>query len=450
MYLIPIIGGALVLLVLLYWTIRHCRRAPRKSSDHPYEFETPPIMQHHSTTDTAAAIVSPMDPSASFASFKDTKGVWLSGSGRTVASAKSGSCRSVTGSTMPDLVLDSTQKDQVFQVLHHDPLLATRRLAVDKIAFERVLGEHATRQSWLCQFEGDEIVVKRLAPQDGDVFPVLMTFVQEIQLAASLEHPNVIRFLGVAWGKNLRSLCYVAEYLPRGDLATFLRRSRKRRLQGQHTSSSTISDSSGGSNRSLQCTEPGSHPPSLQSSGSSFSLASWVDDKVPLAIGVARAVAYLHSRRHPIVYRVIRARKVALSDRYEPKLTDLTPAVGGAPPPDQEALAAGIGDAFWTAPELLTGGAATLASDIYAFGVLMAELDSEAKRPYYNARDARSGEKLRAFQVLNLVASDQLRPHFAATCPPEIRALAQACLRHNPTQRPTAREVLRSLESWVL
>ncbi|KAG7382269.1 hypothetical protein PHYBOEH_010546 [Phytophthora boehmeriae] len=453
LYLIPMIIGGLLCVALLYWIItRRRRRNPHNNSDtNGVEvFDTPPLIegQNASPSPNSVAVTSPMDPNASFASFKDaepTKNVWLSGSGRTVTSVKSGS--SSSGINAPEFMLETTQQDELFGILHHDAALATRRLAVDKIAFERVLTENSTRQLSLCQFEGEEIVVKRLTPPThaDEVFPALLTFVHEIQLAASLEHPNIARFLGVAWGTKLRLLCYVSEFLPRGDLASFLRRIRKRRLQ---QSSSTISVASGDSSSVVKGSQLS--PPSLQSSGSGFLLTSWLEDKVPLAIGVARALVYLHSRRPiPIIYRVIRARKVELSDRYEPKLTDLAPAVGGAPPPDQEALAAGIGDAFWTAPELLSGGPATEASDIYAFGVLMAEIDSEAKRPYYNAQDTRSGEKLRAFQVLNLVASGQLRPHFAPSCPPEIRGLALACLQQNPTHRPTARDVLRSLQSSV-
>ncbi|KAE9015297.1 hypothetical protein PR003_g12582 [Phytophthora rubi] len=449
LYLIPIILGALVLLFLLLWLLCRRPRRRRKSSESFQVFDTPPIIESHRAMGDSgpAVVVSPMDPLASFSSFKDhdtsTKNVWLSGSGRTLNSARSGcSSRSLTASSVADFTLDTTQRDAVFRVLHHDSALATQRLAVDKIAFERVLGESATRQLWLCQFEGDEIVVKRLTPpdKDEDAFPALMTFVREIQLTASLEHPNVARFLGVAWGQSLRSLCFVAEYVARGDLASFLRRSRKRRLQMTQQVSSS---SSGGSTSSN--TGPS---PSLQSSGSGFTLTSWIDDKLPLAIGVTRALAYLHSRRpKPIVYRVLRASKVAVSDRFETKLIDLTPAAEGAPPVDQEELAAGSGSAFWTAPELLTGGSPTQASDIYAFGVLLAEIDSEGKRPYQSTRDSRSGDKLRAFQVLNLVASGELRPHFAPNCPAEVRGIALACMRQNPMQRPTAREVLRDLQS---
>ncbi|KAI9981598.1 hypothetical protein PInf_009354 [Phytophthora infestans] len=271
-----------------------------------------------------------MDPMASFSSFKDekvSKNVWLSGSGRTINSAKSGSSsRSLTASSVADYALTTSQTDEIFHVLHHDAQLATQRLAVDKIAFERVLAESATRQLWLCQFEGEEIVVKRLNPPDNDdVFPAVMNFVHEIRLTA--------------------------------------------------------------------------------------------------------------------------AKKVAMSDHFEAKLIDLTPAAEGSPPVDQKDMAAGIGNAFWTAPELLTGGSPTPATDIYAFGVLLAEIDSEAKRPYYSARDSRSGEKLRAFQVLYLVASGELRPHFAANCPTEVREVALACMRQNPMQRPTAHEVLQGLQS---
>ncbi|GMF12974.1 unnamed protein product [Phytophthora lilii] len=458
LYLIPIVLGGLALLLLLLWLLCR-RRSRRKSSEHGEALDTPPIGDtlRSASRDSGPSVVSPMDPMASFSSFKDqndnsTKNVWLSGSGRTVNSAKSlGSSRSLAASSVADYVLDTTQKDQIFNILHHDSALATQRLAVDKIAFERVLGESSTRQLWLCQFEGEEIVVKRLTPPDHEqeVFPALLNFVREIQLTASLEHPNISRFLGVAWGKSLRSLCFVGEYLSRGDLASFLRRSRKRRLQiAQQVSSSSLSDASGGSSSSNTAVTGPSPVPSLQSSGSGFTLTSWIDDKLPIAIGIVRALVYLHTRRpKPIVYRVLRARKVAMSDHFEPKLIDLTPAAEGSPPVDQEELAAGVGNAFWTAPELLTGGSPTQASDIYAFGVLLAELDSEAKRPYHSARDLRSGKKLRAFQVLNLVASGELRPHFAANCPQEVREIALACMRQNPMQRPTAREVLQGLQN---
>ncbi|KAG1703559.1 hypothetical protein DVH05_007503 [Phytophthora capsici] len=461
LYLIPIVLGGLVVLGLLLYLVFRWRRS--SSSEGFERFTTTPIAEGQRQVeppDNTPAVVSPMDPMASFSSFKDvmnsTKNVWLSGSGRTLNSARSAdSSRSLTSSGMADYALTTAQKDQVFHILHHDSQLATQRLAVDKIAFERVLGDTSTRQLWLCQFEGEEIVVKRLNPpeKDDQVFPALLTFVHEIQLTASLEHPNIAKFFGVAWGQSLRSLCFVAEYVARGDLASFLRRNRKRRLQlSQQMSSSSLSDASGGSTSSAvtgqsALTGP-SPPPSLQSSGSGLTLTSWIDDKLPIAVGIMRALVYLHTRRpKAILYQVLRTRKVALSDRFEPKLIDLTPAAEGSPPVDQEELAAGVGNAFWTAPELLTGGFPTQASDIYAFGVLLAEIDSEAKPPYHSARDTRSGEKLRAFQVLNLVASGELRPHFGANCPAEVREIALACMRQNPMQRPTAREVLRGLQS---
>ncbi|KAF4135950.1 Protein tyrosine kinase [Phytophthora infestans] len=460
LYLIPIILGGLLVLGLLLWLLyrsRRTRHSQRKSSGDFEDLTSPPIVEtrhHQDDSINVLAVVSPMDPMASFSSFKDekvSKNVWLSGSGRTINSAKSGSSsRSLTASSVADYALTTSQTDEIFHVLHHDAQLATQRLAVDKIAFERVLAESATRQLWLCQFEGEEIVVKRLNPPDNDdVFPAVMNFVHEIRLTASLEHPNIAKFLGVAWGKNLRSLCLVAEYFAKGDLASFLRRNRHRRLQvNQQLSSSSLSDVSGGSSSSATTNQTAmTGPPSLQSSGSGFMLTSWAD-KLPIAIGIARALLYLHTRHpQPIVYRVLRAKKVAMSDHFEAKLIDLTPAAEGSPPVDQKDMAAGIGNAFWTAPELLTGGSPTPATDIYAFGVLLAEIDSEAKRPYYSARDSRSGEKLRAFQVLYLVASGELRPHFAANCPTEVREVALACMRQNPMQRPTAHEVLQGLQS---
>ncbi|KAF1784129.1 Protein kinase-like domain [Phytophthora cactorum] len=309
------------------------RYGQRRSSADFEDLTTPPIVENHRhrvDTTNAQAVMSPMDPMASFSSFKDenaNKNVWLSGSGRTINSAKSGgSSRSLTASGVADYALTTPQRDEIFHILHHDSQLATQRLAVDKIAFERVLG------------------------------------------------------------KTQRGKC------------------------GSQLSSSSVSDASGGSSSSATTAMTG--PPSLQSSGSGFMLTSWIDDKLPIAIGIVRALV-----------------------------------CGGIATRGPGRNGGRCWQHLLDSPRAANGGSPTQATDIYAFGVLLAEIDSEAKRPYHSARDSRSGEKLRAFQVLNLVASGELRPHFAANCPTEVREIALACMRQDPLQRPTAGEVLQGLQS---
>ncbi|KAF1788839.1 Protein kinase-like domain [Phytophthora cactorum] len=177
---------------------------------------------------------------------------------------------------------------------------------------------------------------------------------------------------------------------------------------GSQLSSSSVSDASGGSSSSATTAMTG--PPSLQSFRSGFMLTSWIDD---------------NCRSLLVLFELF---------------------CGGSPPVDQEEMAAGVGNTFWTAPELLTGGSPRKPL-IFMRSECYWPRSTRRQSDRYSARDSRSGEKLRAFQVLNLVASGELRPHFAANCPTEVREIALACMRQDPLQRPTAGEVLQGLQS---
>ena len=83
-------------------------------------------------------------------------------------------------------------------------------------------------------------------------------------------------------------------------------------------------------------------------------------------------------------------------------------------------------------PEVLNKEPYTLSSDIYSFGVVMAEVSS-GKPPFHKRKHDAS---------LALAICNGLRPEFGKGTPEIYKKLAHRCMNANPDQRPTAGELL--------
>ncbi|CAI2189286.1 15796_t:CDS:2, partial [Funneliformis geosporum] len=85
----------------------------------------------------------------------------------------------------------------------------------------------------------------------------------------------------------------------------------------------------------------------------------------------------------------------------------------------------------YIAPEVLNGELYTFASDIYSFGVIMAEL-STGNPPFYDRKHDVS---------LSLDICNGLRPEFGKGTPEFYKKLAYRCMNADPNQRPTSKEL---------
>jgi hypothetical protein len=92
----------------------------------------------------------------------------------------------------------------------------------------------------------------------------------------------------------------------------------------------------------------------------------------------------------------------------------------------------------YIAPEVLNKEPYTLSSDIYSFGVIMAELSS-GKPPFYNRKHDAS---------LALDICNGLRPEFGKGTPEIYKKLAYKCMNANSNQRPTAEELYNIISYW--
>ena len=92
----------------------------------------------------------------------------------------------------------------------------------------------------------------------------------------------------------------------------------------------------------------------------------------------------------------------------------------------------------YIAPEVLNGKQHTLSSDIYSFGVIMAELSS-GSTPFHD----RKHDSSLAFDICN-----GFRSEFGKGTPEIYKKLAYKCMNANPNQRPKADELNQILLLW--
>ncbi|CAB4403456.1 unnamed protein product [Rhizophagus irregularis] len=92
----------------------------------------------------------------------------------------------------------------------------------------------------------------------------------------------------------------------------------------------------------------------------------------------------------------------------------------------------------YIAPEVLNGEPYSLSSDIYSFGIIMAELSS-GKPPFHK----RNHDTTLALKICN-----GLRPEFGKGTPEIYKKLAYKCMNANSNQRPTASELCDIIKFW--
>ncbi|KAL4303693.1 hypothetical protein GQ457_10G029410 [Hibiscus cannabinus] len=161
----------------------------------------------------------------------------------------------------------------------------------------------------------------------------------ELRFLNRLNHPNVVKLMGYCNEGDHRIVVY--EYMCKGSLDAHLLRENYTEL-------------------------------------------NW-SRRIKIAIGVARAVDYLHSCATPVIHRDLKASNVLLDVKvfiklrvmlqdFNPKLSDFGLARHG-PLKDQSHVSSSvIGTRGYFAPEYFATGHLTVKTDVYSFGVVLLEL----------------------------------------------------------------------------
>ncbi|KAE9324058.1 hypothetical protein PF008_g17203 [Phytophthora fragariae] len=251
--LVPIIIGAIIVVLLVGLLLRVRKRRRERSRDHELEG----TLVSPSNVRVEAGDRGPRDT-------RDQSTARAVGAGSTI----------VSNSTMQS---SEYGPNATLKTLLASEFLSGKRIPYESIVFKRVISKGAYGEVWLGDVIGQQVAVKRLLQNKTHLAEEVREFAQEVEISASLVHPNIVAFIGVAWN-SLNNLAMVIEYFPTGDLQTYLRKN--------------------------------------------FDLLSWPKDKIHVAVGIALALEYLHSRTPPLIHRDLKSKNVLLTKKLEAKLID--------------------------------------------------------------------------------------------------------------------------------
>ncbi|MBA0873354.1 hypothetical protein Goshw_001145 [Gossypium schwendimanii] len=288
------------------------------------------------------------------------------------------------------------------------------RAATRKFSKENIIGEGGFGRVYIGYINPDSM--KAAKPDTGKAIAIKVLgrrgiqsdeeWQNELRFLNKSNHPNVVKLMGYCSERHHRIVVY--EYMCNGSLDAHLLRENNTGL-------------------------------------------NW-NRRIKIAIGVARAIAYLHSCTRPVIHRDLKSSNILLDADFNPKLSDFGLARHG-PLEDQSHVSTRIlGTRGYFAPEYFTTGHLTVKADVYSFGVVLLEIFSACVA----IRRCTDGTKsdlaiwakphLSNHMELHNIIDKKIARNINIEEAHKFASIIGQCLRSDPRDRPTMGEVLASLE----
>ena len=242
--------------------------------------------------------------------------------------------RSVSSSKIKNEILNKEMnklgKSEFYSSLNNNSL--NFFINYDEIKKEEEIGGGGMGTVYLGEWQGKQVALKKIKNDytKGENKILLKKFINEINIIASLRHPNILLYMGTTIDENIYYM--ITEYLPIGSLSDYIHLYKKTLTEKQ---------------------------------------------KINIALQIAIAIQYIHSRK--IFHCDLKSSNVLLDENFKIKLSDF----GLSFSMSEERREVAGGTFFWMAPEILNNKKYEFSSDIYSYGMILWELLTE-KNPYYN------------------------------------------------------------------
>jgi len=255
------------------------------------------------------------------------------------------------------------------------------RIKYDELEFDELVSAGSAGEVYLGYYYGTPVAIKKLFALPPDQKHLVA---REFGMMTEVNHPNIVQFLGIC--DHETGVYLITEYVEHGDLFDLLI------FGGQPI--------------------------------------NW-KVKTKIALQVAQAVYYLHSRK--IIHRDLKSQNVLIGENMKIKLCDL----GLATLLENTKRMTVCGTNEWMAPEILMEDNYGDKADVFSFGIVLTELIT-CQPP--KKRDI---QKMLAFDVEGFMSE------LPSGCPSEFAQLVVDCCKFKPGERPAFKDIVARLRKLL-
>ena len=262
---------------------------------------------------------------------------------------------------------------------------------------EKQIGRGGMGELYLGEWQGKQIAIKKIKLDYIKNNVLSNKFIKEINIIASMRHPNILLYMGVTIDNN-NNYYMITEYLPQGSLHEYL------------------------------------HPPKKTKK-----IPLTDKQKIKIALQIAIAIQYIHSRK--ILHCDLKSANILIDKNFNIKLSDFGLSYFMSDPPTGF-----LGTARWVAPEILKGGKYDIKADIFSYGMIVMELLTE-KIPYSDIVKSEVGKDrdiIKEYVNDKIENGEDILP-IPKTGNKVLRYIVANCLQARPENRMNMGQIIKYL-----